>query len=44
MITNENIKHVAIYLRLSRDEENPGIEKILASHRNSLTELSYENE
>ncbi|WP_340452975.1 hypothetical protein [Peribacillus butanolivorans] len=44
MITNENIKPVAIYLRLSRDEENRGIEKILASHRNSLTELSFENE
>ncbi|MET3320614.1 UNVERIFIED_ORG: hypothetical protein ABIC97_003714 [Peribacillus simplex] len=27
MITNENKKHVAIYLRLSKDEENRGIEK-----------------
>jgi len=33
------IKHVAIYLRLSRDEENRGIEDILANHRQILLEL-----
>ncbi|KPV55917.1 hypothetical protein QJ48_30470 [Paenibacillus sp. A3] len=33
------IKQVAIYLRLSRDEEGVGIEKILANHRKKLIEL-----
>ncbi|MDA1660366.1 recombinase family protein [Bacillus cereus group sp. TH153LC] len=43
MIANENIKNVAIYLRLSRDEENKGIESILENHRNKLTELCQQN-
>ncbi|WHX99297.1 recombinase family protein [Neobacillus sp. DY30] len=37
------IKHVAIYLRLSRDEENRGIDEMLASHRHTLTELCKQN-
>lgn len=44
MVSNENIRHVAIYLRLSRDEENLGIEKVLASHRHTLTELCKRND
>ncbi|MGG3911266.1 recombinase family protein [Peribacillus simplex] len=43
MISNENIKHVAVYLRLSRDEENRGIEEMLASHKHTLTELCKQN-
>jgi site-specific DNA recombinase len=43
MIDNDSIKHVAVYLRLSRDEENQGIEKILGNHRRTLTELVMEN-
>ncbi|MEH7668974.1 recombinase family protein [Bacillus sp. JJ689] len=43
MIANENIKNVAIYLRLSRDEENKGIDRILANHRNKLTELCQQH-
>ncbi|MBU7593564.1 recombinase family protein [Metabacillus halosaccharovorans] len=43
MLANDNIKHVAIYLRLSRDEENRGIEEMLASHRHTLTELCKQN-
>ncbi|WP_260402000.1 recombinase family protein [Peribacillus simplex] len=39
MNTNENIKHVAVYLRLSRDEENRGLVEMLASHKHTLTEL-----
>lgn len=39
----ENIRHVAIYLRLSRDEENKGINEILANHRKTLTELCDRN-
>lgn len=40
---NENIKHVAVYLRLSRDEENLGIEQVLANHRQTLIDLCIEN-
>lgn len=39
----KNIKHVAIYLRLSRDEEKLGIEKALANHRMALTEYANKN-
>ncbi|WP_074618768.1 recombinase family protein [Bacillus cereus] len=35
----KEIMNVAIYLRLSRDEENRGIENVLENHRNKLTEL-----
>ena len=38
-----DIKHVAVYLRLSRDEEHKGIDEILASHRNTLTVLCKQN-
>ncbi|WP_077308700.1 recombinase family protein [Terribacillus halophilus] len=40
---NDNIKHVAIYLRLSRDEENLGIQEVLANHRDTLIKLCNEN-
>ncbi|TKH07331.1 recombinase family protein [Peribacillus simplex] len=43
LFNNENIKHVAVYLRLSRDEENLGIEQILANHRQTLIDLCNEN-
>lgn len=43
LFNNENIKHVAIYLRLSRDEENLGIEEVLANHRQTLISLCNEN-
>lgn len=43
LYNNENIKHVAVYLRLSRDEENLGIEQILANHRQTLIDLCNEN-
>ncbi|OJE39926.1 recombinase [Bacillus proteolyticus] len=43
LFNNENIKHVAIYLRLSRDEENLGIEQILDNHRQTLIALCNEN-
>lgn len=43
LFTIDNIKHVAIYLRASRDEEKLGIEEVLASHRHTLTELCHEN-
>ncbi|MCF7623667.1 MULTISPECIES: recombinase family protein [Bacillaceae] len=43
IFNNENIKHVAVYLRLSRDEENLGIEQILANHRQTLSSLCNEN-
>ncbi|WP_445490443.1 recombinase family protein [Niallia sp. 03133] len=43
LFNNENIKHVAIYLRLSRDEENLGIEQILDNHRQTLISLCNEN-
>ncbi|MHC2832619.1 recombinase family protein [Bacillus sp. F9_6S_D1_P_5] len=43
MAFTENIRHVAIYLRLSRDEENKGIDEILANHRKTLTELCDRN-
>ncbi|PFO03737.1 recombinase [Bacillus sp. AFS076308] len=43
LFNNENIKHVAIYLRLSRDEENLGIEQVLANHRQTLIDLCNEN-
>ncbi|MGG0232747.1 recombinase family protein [Bacillus tropicus] len=43
MVSNEHIKHVAIYLRLSRDEENKGIDRILANHRKTLTDLCQQN-
>ncbi|MED3199003.1 recombinase family protein [Bacillus toyonensis] len=39
----KEIMNVAIYLRLSRDEENKGIESILENHRNKLTELCQQN-
>lgn len=37
------IKKVAIYLRLSRDEENKGIDEILDNHRSKLIELCEHN-
>lgn len=43
LYNNENIKHVAVYLRLSRDEENLGIEQVLANHRQTLISLCNEN-
>ncbi|MFD6211324.1 recombinase family protein [Peribacillus sp. NPDC060253] len=43
LFNNENIKHVAVYLRLSRDEENLGIEQILDNHRQTLIALCNEN-
>lgn len=43
MAFTENIRHVAIYLRLSRDEENKGIDEILANHRKTLIELCDRN-
>ncbi|AOZ89331.1 recombinase [Bacillus xiamenensis] len=43
LFNNENIKHVAVYLRLSRDEENLGIEQVLANHRQTLIELCNQN-
>lgn len=43
LFNNENIKHVAVYLRLSRDEENLGIEQILDNHRKTLINLCNEN-
>ncbi|MCM3673189.1 recombinase family protein [Peribacillus simplex] len=33
----------AIYLRLSRDEENRGVEEVLYSHRNALVKLAEKN-
>ncbi len=39
----KEINKVAIYLRLSRDEENKGIEEILANHRKILIELCVKN-
>ncbi|MCY9007131.1 recombinase family protein [Peribacillus frigoritolerans] len=43
LFNNEKIKHVAVYLRLSRDEENLGIEQILDNHRQTLINLCNEN-
>ncbi|MED3911283.1 recombinase family protein [Peribacillus simplex] len=43
LFNNDNIKHVAIYLRLSRDEENQGIEQVLENHRQTLINLCKEN-
>ncbi|BCD01261.1 serine recombinase [Bacillus cereus] len=43
LFNNEDIRHVAIYLRLSRDEENLGIEQILDNHRQTLIGLCNEN-
>jgi site-specific DNA recombinase len=43
LYNNDDIKHVAVYLRLSRDEENQGIEKILENHRKTLIALCNEN-
>lgn len=43
LFNNEDIRHVAIYLRLSRDEENLGIEQILDNHRQTLIALCNEN-
>lgn len=37
------INNVAIYLRLSRDEENKGIEAILSNHRKTLINLCKQN-
>ncbi|EJV49968.1 recombinase family protein [Bacillus toyonensis] len=36
MASIEDIRHVAIYLRLSRDEEKKGIDEILANHKKRL--------
>lgn len=41
---NENIKHVCVYLRLSRDEEGKGIDEVLRNHRETLINLVKENE
>ncbi|MEB9551090.1 recombinase family protein [Bacillus cereus] len=38
MASIEDIRHVAIYLRLSRDEENKGVDEILSNHRKTLIE------
>ncbi|MEX6700195.1 recombinase family protein [Peribacillus frigoritolerans] len=43
LFNKENIKHVAVYLRLSRDEENLGIEQVLDNHRQTLVSLCNEN-
>jgi site-specific DNA recombinase len=43
LFNNEKIKHVAVYLRLSRDEENLGIDEVLANHRKTLITLCSEN-
>ena len=40
---NDNIKHVCVYLRLSRDEEGKGIEEILNNHRETLIKLVKDN-
>ena len=37
------IRHVAIYLRLSRDEEGKGIDVMLKNHKETLVELAKEN-
>ncbi|MFS8185610.1 recombinase family protein [Rossellomorea marisflavi] len=37
------IRHVAIYLRLSRDEQQKGIEEMLANHRSTLAKLCKQN-
>ncbi|MFK4313136.1 MULTISPECIES: recombinase family protein [unclassified Bacillus (in: firmicutes)] len=39
----KEIMNVAIYLRLSRDEENKGIDSILANHREKLTQFCEQN-
>ncbi|MGE6364476.1 recombinase family protein [Bacillus paramycoides] len=39
----KEIMNVAIYLRLSRDEENKGIDSILANHRGKLTQFCEQN-
>ncbi|MDY8162305.1 recombinase family protein [Bacillus thuringiensis] len=39
----KEIMNVAIYLRLSRDEENKGIDNILANHREKLTQFCEQN-
>jgi len=39
----DHIKHVAIYLRLSRDEEGKGLEEVLKNHREILVKLVKEN-
>ncbi|TXR66897.1 recombinase family protein [Bacillus sp. AR18-7] len=43
LYNNHNIKHVAVYLRLSRDEENLGIKQVLDNHRQTLISLCNEN-
>jgi site-specific DNA recombinase len=40
---NDNIKHVCVYLRLSRDEEGKGIEEILRNHKETLIKLVNDN-
>ncbi|QGQ47255.1 recombinase family protein [Metabacillus sediminilitoris] len=40
---NENIKHVCVYLRLSRDEEGKGIDEVLKNHRETLIDLVKKN-
>ncbi|MCU7708401.1 recombinase family protein [Priestia sp. JV24] len=37
------IKNVAMYLRLSRDEENQGIDTVLANHRKTLINFCNQN-
>lgn len=37
------IKNVALYLRLSRDEENQGIDTVLANHRETLINFCNQN-
>lgn len=39
----KEIMNVAIYLRLSRDEENKGIDSILANHREKLIQFCQKN-
>ncbi|PGM93271.1 recombinase family protein [Bacillus cereus] len=39
----KEILNVAIYLRLSRDEENKGIDSILANHREKLIQFCQQN-
>jgi site-specific DNA recombinase len=43
IFNNKDIKHVAIYLRLSRDEEGKGVEEVLRNHRETLIKLVKDN-
>lgn len=40
---NDTIKHVCVYLRLSRDEEGKGIDEVLRNHRETLIKLVKDN-